>query len=326
MKPISLSHLYGRIDAKNISFMNRKISIVFSILIAGSSLLMVNCQGDNKSKKADDFTIPDSIFKDKPLMISKEAMNDIIGNMSSPVEMAALIKSTGVPFNQKYLASTSKVDNLDTDFKQALNLGIYGCDLGYLNMYEKTGSIINSMQAIKKLADQLRIGHFFDFNTIKRLATNNENIDSLMYISVSSFNNMDEYLRDNNRSDISSLLVTGMWVEGMYLACQVVKEAPNPQLRDRIGDSKIVLSDLLLILKNYKSNQAFAKLVTEVEKIKKEYENVSIHVESGEPEMIEVDGMLMFKPNDVQIVNMSDETLAKIISAIENTRAMIINL
>ena len=306
--------------------MNRKISIVFSILIAGSSLLMVNCQGDNKSKKTDDFTIPDSIFKDKPLMISKEAMNDIIGNMSSPVEMAALIKSTGVPFNQKYLASTSKVDNLDTDFKQALNLGIYGCDLGYLNMYEKTGSIINSMQAIKKLADQLRIGHFFDFNTIKRLATNNENIDSLMYISVSSFNNMDEYLRDNNRSDISSLLVTGMWVEGMYLACQVVKEAPNPQLRDRIGDSKIVLSDLLLILKNYKANQAFAKLVTEVEKIKKEYENVSIHVESGEPEMIEVDGMLMFKPNDVQIVNMSDETLAKIISAIENTRAMIINL
>ena len=306
--------------------MNRKISIVFSILIAGSSLLMVNCQGDNKAKKADDFTIPDSIFKDKPLMISKEAMNDIIGNMSSPVEMAALIKSTGVPFNQKYLASTSKVDNLDTDFKQALNLGIYGCDLGYLNMYEKTGSIINSMQAIKKLADQLRIGHFFDFNTIKRLATNNENIDSLMYISVSSFNNMDEYLRDNNRSDISSLLVTGMWVEGMYLACQVVKEDPNPQLRDRIGDSKIVLSDLLLILKNYKSNQSFAKLVTEVEKIKKEYENVSIHVESGEPEMIEVDGMLMFKPNDVQIVNMSDETLAKIIAAIENTRAMIINL
>ena len=306
--------------------MNRKISIVFSILIAGSSLLMVNCQGDNKAKKGDDFTIPDSIFKDKPLMISKEAMNDIIGNMSSPVEMAALIKSTGVPFNQKYLASTSKVDKLDTDFKQALNLGIYGCDLGYLNMYEKTGSIINSMQAIKKLSDQLRIGHFFDFNTIKRLATNNENIDSLMYISVSSFNNMDEYLRDNNRSDISSLLVTGMWVEGMYLACQVVKEAPNPQLRDRIGDSKIVLSDLLLILKNYKSNQAFAKLVTEVEKIKKEYENVSIHVESGEPEMIEVDGMLMFKPNDIQIVNMSDETLAKIIAAIENTRTMIINL
>lgn len=306
--------------------MNRRISTVLAILIAGGSLLMVNCHGDNKSKTSDDFNIPDSIFKDKPLMISKEAMNDIIENISSPVEMAALIKSTGVPFNQKFLATTKNVDNLSTDFKQALNLGIYGCDLGYLNMYEKTGSIISSMQAIKKLADQLRIGHFFDFNTIKRLATNNENIDSLMYISVSSFNNMDEYLRENNRSDISSLLVTGMWIEGMYLACQVVKENPNEQLRERIGDSKIVLSDLLLILKNYKSNSSFANLVKEIEKIKKEYDNVTIHVIPGEPEMVEVDGMLMFKSNEQQIIDISDETLAKIIASIENARTMIINL
>ncbi len=306
--------------------MNRRIITAFAILIASGSLLMTSCQSDNKPKTKDEFDIPDSIFKDKPLMISKEAMNDIIDNMSSPVEMAALIKSTGVPFNQKFLASTNKVDKLDTDFKQALNLGIYGCDLGYLNMYEKTGSVISSMQAIKKLSDQLRIGHFFDFNTIKRLATNNENIDSLMYISVSSFNNMDEYLRETNRSDISSLLVTGMWIEGMYLACQVIKEAPRQELRDRIGDSKIVLSDLLLILKNYKSNSAFANLVKEIEKIKKEYENVTIKVISGEPEMIEIDGMLMFQSHDEQIVEMTDETLAKIIASIENTRTMIINL
>ena len=307
--------------------MNRRILKAFAILIASGSLLMVNCHGDgSKAKKGDDLAIPDSIFKDKPLMISKEAMNDIISNMTSPVEMAALIKSTGVPFNQKYLASTSKVDNLNTDFKQALNLGVYGCDLGYLNMYEKTGSIISNMQAIKKLADQLRIGHFFDFNTIKRLATNNENIDSLMYISVASFNNMDEYLRDNNRNDISSLLVTGMWIEGMYLACQVVKEKPNDRLRERIGDSKIVLSDLLLILKNYKTNTSFANLVKEIEKIKKEYDNVSIHIIPGESEMIEIDGMLTFKQNDRQVVEISDETLTNIIAAIENTRTMIINL
>ena len=96
--------------------MNRRIFKAFAILIASGSLLMVNCQGNgNKAQKNDDFSIPDSIFKDKPLMISKEAMNDIISNISSPVEMAALIKSTGVPFNQKFLASTSKVDKLDTD-------------------------------------------------------------------------------------------------------------------------------------------------------------------------------------------------------------------
>lgn len=306
--------------------MNRKVTTLFAILIACGSLLFVNCNGNGNKSQNEDYSIPDSIFKDKPLMISKEAMNDIIGNMSSPVEMAALIKGAGVPFNQKFLASTSKVDKLNTNFKQALNLGIYGCDLGYLNMYEKTGSIISSMQAINKLANELRIGQFFDFNTIKRLATNNENIDSLMYISVSSFNNMDEYLRENNRNNISCLLVTGMWIEGMYLACQVVKETPETTIRERIGDSKIVLNDLLLILKNYKSDSSFAELIKEIEKIKKEYENVKITYEMGESEVIEVDGMLMIKQNDKQIVDISDETLNNLIVAIENARNMIINL
>ena len=42
--------------------------------------------------------------------------------------------------------------------------------------------------------------------------------------------------------------------------------------------------------------------------------------------MIEIDGMLTFKQNDIQKVDMSDETLAKIIASIENARSMIINL
>ncbi|MBO4601721.1 MAG: hypothetical protein J5651_00990 [Salinivirgaceae bacterium] len=305
--------------------MNRKITTLLSILIAGSSLLMIDCSG-NGSKKTDDMSIPDSIFENKPLLISKEAMNDIIDNISSPVEMAALIKSAGAPFNQKYLAQTNNVDNLNTNFKQALNLGVYGCDLGYLNMYEKTGSIMVSMTAIKKLADELRIGQFFDFNTIKRLATNNENLDSLMYISVASFNNMDEFLRESNRSNISALLVTGMWIEGMYLACQVVKENPERTVIERIGDSKMVLNSLILILRNYKSDPAFANLVKEIEKIKKEYEAVTVRYEAGEPEAKEVDGMLIIIQNDKQIVDISDETLANITVAIENARNMIINL
>lgn len=307
--------------------MNRKTLTLFAILIAGGSMLMTSCNQDGKKTSKDDpFAIPDSIFVDKPLMISKEAMNDIISNITSPIEMAATIKSAGSPFNQKFLASTSKVDELNTSFKQALNLGIYGCDLGYLNMYEKTGSIISSMQAIRKLSDQLRIGQFFDFNTIKRLATNKENIDSLMYLSVSSFNNMDEYLRECNRSNISSLLVAGMWIEGMYLLCQVVKENPQEDLVEHVGDSKIVLADLLLVLKNYKSDPDFASLVSQIEKIYEEYKGVVISYTTGDPIAVEVDGELMIQQTDKQIVEISDETLNKIIASIEETRNMIINL
>jgi hypothetical protein len=310
--------------------MKRIFILLFTILLAGGIITLTGCRscqrGGKNNHGGEEFSIPDSIFSDKPLMISKEAMNDIIDNISSPVEMAALLKSTGVPFQQKFLASTDRVDNLNTNFKQALNLGVYGCDLGYLNMYEKTGSVLSSMSAIKKLANELRIGQFFDFNTIKRLATNNENLDSLMYISVSSFNNMDEYLRQNNRGNISSLIVTGMWVEGMYLATQVAKEAPKKEVVERIGDQKTVLNDLLLVLKNYKEDPTYADLVTEIEKIKKEYDGVKITIEMADPEAKEVDGMLIIVQNDKQIIDMSDDTLKKIILAIENARNKIINM
>ncbi|MBI9067241.1 MAG: hypothetical protein JEZ09_08110 [Salinivirgaceae bacterium] len=300
--------------------------IVF-ISIVGISLAQMSCTGDGSKKKLDDIEIPEDIFgDDKPLLISQEAMEDIIDNISSPVEMAALLKSTGVPFSQKLLASTDNIDDLNTNFKQALNLGILGCDLGYLNMYEKTGSVINNMTAIHSLANELRIGQFFDFSTIKRLATNNENLDSLMYISVSSFNNMDLYLRQSNRSNISSLIVTGMWIEGMYLATQVVKEKPKKDVIERIADQKLVLNDLILILKNYKGDSKFVDLVIEIEKIKREYDAVKITYEMGEPEAKEVDGMLIIVQNDKQYIDISDETLTSIINTIQDVRNKIINL
>lgn len=292
------------------------------------SLAIISCKSSNKSKDnlSEDIEIPDSIFNDKPLMISQEAMGDIIENISSPVEMAALLKETGEPFSKKYISDVKNIDNLNTNFKRALNLGILGSDLGYLNMYDKTGSVMNSMSAIKSLADELRIGQFFDFETIKRLAVNHENLDSLMYISVSSFNNMDSYLRETNRSDISSLIVVGTWVEGMYFATQVAKKAPNKKIVERIGEQKLILNDILLILKNYQSDKHFYSLVKDFEIIKEKYDKVKITYTVGEPESKEINGMLVIVSNDESHVEISNEQLKDISNIIEKVRNKLINL
>jgi hypothetical protein len=117
-----------------------------------------------------------------------------------------------------------------------------------------------------------------------------------------------------------------MWVEGMYLATQVALEAPKKEVVERIGDQKLVLNDLLLILKNYKDDAAYSELVKEIEKIKKEYEAVKITYEMAEPEAKEIDGMLVIVQNDKQIIDMSDETLKKIIAAIHDARTKILNM
>ena len=304
--------------------------LISSLLI----ILMFACnngqeqQNDDGFGGGDDFTVPDSILNQEaaPLEVSEEAMDDIIENVSSPVEMASLLKDEGVKFNYKLLSPTDEADNYNSNFKQALNLGILGADLGYLNMYNKTTSVIDYITAIKSLSDNLMIGQFFDFATLKRLATNSENIDSLMYISVSSFDKMDSYLRETNRSNISTLLITGVWLEGLYLATQVAKDNNLEKVNERIGEQKMALNDILIIVNNYRSDKNFYKLSESLNKLKDAFKNVKITFEAGESEMKEVDGILTIVQNDKSIVTITDEDLNKIIETTKEVRNEIIKL
>jgi len=298
---------------------------IFALMLS----LVYSCGSSTENEGTDgfdDFSVPDSVLaeEDEPLIVSEQAMEDIISNISSPVEMSSLIKESGVQFNYKYLNSTDNIDNYNTGFIQALNLGVLGADLGYLNMYNKTGTVLSYITSIKTLADNLKVGQFFDFSMLKRLATNSDNLDSLMYISVSSFDQMDVFLRENNRSDVSALIVTGVWLEGLFLATQVVKDAPNKEIVERIGEQKLILNDLLLILNNYKRDKKFFELIEKINKIKALFKDVTITYEIGEPEAIEVDGVLTIIQNETSIVNITDEQLKAITVEVENVRNFIV--
>jgi hypothetical protein len=299
--------------------MIRKLACLASLL-----LILFACKS-GKSDYSSQLGLDDSTGQGE-VAVSDETMTQMVENVSSPVEMAALIKSIGVPFSQKYLATTDNSDNYNTSFSKAFNLGIFGADLGYLNMYSKTSSVLEYITVIKKLAEGINVGQFFDFNTLKRLATNNENIDSLMYISVHSFNVMDKYLQKGKRSNLSALMVAGVWVEGLYLATQVQKDRPNKKLAESIGEQKTILSELLIILNNYKKEKYIADLVTEVNKIKAEFDPVTISIIKGEPEQVIENGMLTIKQNEKSVVNVTDEQMKRIISVTEQVRNNLVKI
>jgi hypothetical protein len=262
------------------------------------------------------------------LEISKETIDDIIQSVSSPVEMAALVKGLGIDYSNKYLAPTDKADEIPDRFSQALNLGIFAADLGYLNMYNKTSSVIEYISAIKTLADEIRVGQFFDFNTLKRLAQNYQNLDSLMYLSLRSFNEMDQYLRDNNRSGESALIITGVWIEGLDLATQVANDSPNhPELAERIGEQKIILEKLVLIIDNYKKNKQFAGLLEDLNEINSYFKEIEIKYIPGEPvSKINERGELEITQNEQSVVEISDEQLKDIIAIAKKIRDKIIKV
>jgi hypothetical protein len=297
-------------------------NVLFYLLIILTLIASCKSGGQDKNANAE---IPDSVLN-QGIEISEEVMQDIVQNISSPVEMAAMIKDLGVPFSNKYISTTERVGNLTTSYQQALNLGIYAADLGYLNMYNKTTAVIDYLTAIKSLSDNIKVGQFFDFTTLKRLATNSKNLDSLMYISVHSFNEMDKYLHANNRTNLSTLIVAGVWIEGLYLGTQVYKVAPDKQLAERIGEQKLTLDQLVLVLGKYQQDRQYAKLYEELMLLKETFKPVVIRYEQGEPEMVEENGMLTIVQHEKSIVDVTPDQLIKIIDTAEQVRNRLISL
>jgi hypothetical protein len=296
---------------------------LFIILL--SALTCFSCR--NGSNKTSDFVFPeaDSIPISDAEKLSPEAIADIQKNIASPVEIANLLKTLEVPFSQDYLAGSIDANKQSTNFEKAVKMGILGADLGYLNMYEKTASSLDILSSIRQLAEDLKVGQFFDFETIKRLSQNKSSLDSLLFISIDSYSKIDDYLRDNDRGQLSALMIIGVWIEGQYLATQVISQTPNEILSDRIAEQKIILNDLLLLIRPYcNRDNEFRKLCQDLETVKEKYRDVKITYTQGDPITVEKDGRLEVIQTETSQIEMTDEQLTDIVGITREIRNRLI--
>lgn len=298
---------------------------LISLALACSTLFQFSCSGCGGGADDEDLKfIPEDDVKVSEVNYNPDAMNEVIASFSSPVEMAALLKDSDVEFSKRYLLEPDKVKNYSSSYKKALGLGVLSADLGYLNVYNQTSEILDYLVSIRRLTDDLQLSQFFDFHVLKRLATSDDNVDSLLIMSVQSYQNMDEHLRMSKRSNMSALLVTGVWLESFYLVTQVAKEKPSQQFRETIGEQKNILNNLLPILKLFKDqDEFFDNLVLNMLELKEVLDVVSIEtsvVDKGEKRD---DGVI--EQNEYSIVTVSDEELLEIILTAEKVRNKIIN-
>ena len=238
-----------------------------------------------------------------------------------------LLKESGKKYNGSYLNSPDKVSNYNSNYKKALNLGVYGTDLGYTNIYEQNQDGVKYMSSIKTLADGLSIGQFFDIETIGRLATNSKNLDSLLLITTQNFNSINHYLQSRNQSNLSVLFLTGGWVEALNILCEVAAANPsNKEMQETIGEQKIILENILLLLSFYKeSDQNMASLLADMELLKKEYDKVNITYTYSESTFEIVDGVMVIKDNSSSTIEITPENIASIKALTTSIRNKIIS-
>jgi hypothetical protein len=244
-----------------------------------------------------------------------------IEGFTSSIEVAAIISDLKMPYSQKYLVPTDAVKEFDTNFKKALGLGMLSVDLGYLNVYRKISSNVVYLSAIRDLADDLDIDSYFDFATLKRLATRDESMDSLMFLSVSSYHKMNKHLMETERSHLSALVVTGVWLEGLYLVCEVNKFENDARLRRRIAEQMPILETILNILIFYENKTHFRSLVEELILLKQLYEQIQVVEKKGdEKKIVNEDGIPVIDQGGETEYVMSDDLLKKISMSVSEIR------
>lgn len=288
------------------------------------ALLLLACDKNTQPSERAFLDSLDNVKVQTP-PVSKEVLGDIIQSIPSPLEISSLIKKTGVKYDKSVLNSTDNLPNYNTKYKRALNLGIYSTDLGYVNIYNQNQDALYYLDAVRETANGLNIGQFFDFATIRRLATNSNNLDSLLLITTTNFEKITKHLQTQERSDVSILILSGGWLEALYLTCEVVQKYPNDAFKERIGEQKVILDQLLLLLSFYNQDPNVQALIVDLTLLQKHFEKVEITYTYKESTMKEVDGVLMVVDNSTSKINMTSQDLKNIYEATSSIRKKIIS-
>ncbi|MCF6184945.1 MAG: hypothetical protein L3J56_10075 [Bacteroidales bacterium] len=294
------------------------------IFIVSVTIVFAACGGGG-----DDTTItgPDTQDNSRAVQIDPAKINELIESFPSPIEMAATIEDMKVPYSKKHLVPTDVANDFDSNFEKALGLGMLSADLGYLNVYNRKNAIVEYLTSIKRLADALDVDQFFEFQTLKRLATNSNNLDSLMFLSVTSYHDMDEHLRRTRRSNLSALMITGVWTEGQYLACKVNQFKSDSTTEEIIAGQKNIVKELLSVLEFFDDKPKFKKMNDQFRELLKLYDTVQIKLVEGEDKITyDQDSIQVIEPGEHTEIIYTEENLKKIENKIIKIRNNLISL
>jgi hypothetical protein len=262
--------------------MNIKQPVYFllSVLLT-AGLASCGSSSDDKSKNSDEF--------DEASETLKQQIEEVVYNIPSPSEIPYLLQATGAEYNENLLNPRQKVDQYGTrNDKAALNLGVYVADIGYLTSYDKTQEAINYLGACKTLADNLGLIGTFDSELGQQFEQNIANKDSLAHLLDRTIKQAQAFLIDDNRNKLASLVVTGSFIEGLYISTGLIKSYPKDILPEDsrnlvltplmrvVLEQKKAVSELLKMLNSVDQTEPVTSIVKDLNDLENAYQKLNI--------------------------------------------------
>jgi len=245
-------------------------------VIIGIVFIIASCSsGGNKNNAV---ISVDSAELEKDIFADISHAKQIFYSLPSPLESAMLIKTAGAAYNDKLLNPLSNSSKYTTNKSMSLNLGIYITDLSFASLFDQAQTTIKYMEVSKKMADGLGITDAINKETMDRLEENINNRDVILDIISETFMSSTAFLKENDRQPLATMTLVGGWIEGLYLATQLVGDSPiaNNKIIDRIVDQKLSLDMVIKLLDNNKDNADINQVIQLINQLKTVYDKVTI--------------------------------------------------
>jgi hypothetical protein len=247
--------------------------------------ILAGCNRGPKSEGSGEFEASGTIDAE-----TQEQLNTakrIFYSLPSPLETAMLIKNAGAEYNEALMNPTSNTSKYITSKSKALNLGIYSTDLSYASLFDQNQATLNYIDAAKQMADGLNILDAIDEATVTRLEEQINNRDAIIDIISETLMNSSSFLKENDMEGTASVILVGGWIEGLYIATNLVDEnnLEGSKLVERIVDQKLSLDIMVSLLESSPEDADAQAVLVDVKTLKTIFDKITI--DQGEVTAVE---------------------------------------
>lgn len=270
--------------------MNRNLLLsgrFFLLCFVALGLILTGCNRGPKSEGEGSGEFEASATLDSETQEQLNTAKRIFYSLPSPLETAMLIKNAGAEYDEDLMNPTSNSSKYITSKSKALNLGIYSTDLSYASLFDQSQATLDYIGAAKEMADGLNILDAIDEETVNRLEEQINNRDAIIDIISETLMNSSSFLKENDLEGTASVVLVGGWVEGLYIAANLVgeNELEGNKLVERIVDQKLSLDIILNLLESTPEDQDAQAVLEDVKALKIIFDKITI--DQGEVTAVE---------------------------------------
>lgn len=257
-----------------------KLSKYLHVIALG--LLTAGIQSCGDTEAIEQNVIDEEVFNPNNSM--NTIFDDKIFSIPSPVQTAFLIKELNLDYDAEIGNKVTNGNGYISEYQQALNLGVYGADMGYSVLYKQKNTTLNYLSVIQNLTNELGLDAAFDKTFLDKFESQTDDDQEMIELMSEAFKQADNFLKQSNRKDVSAWILAGGWIESMYIACELSEKINNESIQKRIGEQKQTIHTIIDILSEYNTDNINDDLIGELKALNVLFEKVEITYDYVAPE------------------------------------------